>query len=310
MIAIGIIILLTLAISLYDYFTSKDSKRLSQAVAKAKNAKYGAYFLQKTYNLIMASILVVFVLILGLYVGVERGFGNNAIQADIPKTDTFLLTLNAPPLEEMETLPADYKLSGKDGAGQKREERQQQDEVEESSPTKSDQGNDPAPNKPKKVNSGAQGVLDFEKQLFEEAKGNAERDKIRQEAEENRKKREEKKRQAQAQSDAQKANAGGSAPSKGKTMVNYVLDGRTPHNNDIWNVRNPGYTCGQGMSGEVIVKIRVNTNGNVIFAKAINDVSRLNPCLIEQAEAYAKKSRFNPSAVDNQEGTITYRFVP
>lgn len=309
MVAIGIIILFTLAISLYDYFTSKDSKRLSEQVAKAKNSRYGAYFLQKTYNLILASILVVSILILGIYVGVERGFGNNTIQADMPKTDTFLLTLNAPPVQEIETLPADYKLSGNDGAGQKREERQQQDELKESDSRKSDNENEPAA-KPKKLNSGAQGVLDFEKQLFEEAKGNAERDKIRQEAEENRKQREEKKRQAQAQSDAQKANAGGSTPSKGKTMVNYVLDGRTPHNNDIWNVRNPGYTCGQGMSGEVIVKIRVNTNGNVIFAKAMNDVSRLNPCLIEQAEAYAKKSRFNPSSVDNQEGTITYRFVP
>lgn len=309
MVAIGIIILFTLAISLYDYFTSKDSKRLSEQVAKAKNSRYGAYFLQKTYNLILASILVVSILILGIYVGVERGFGNNTIQADMPKTDTFLLTLNAPPVQEIETLPADYKLSGNDGAGQKREERQQQDELKESDSRKSDNGNEPAA-KPKKLNSGAQGVLDFEKQLFEEAKGNAERDKIRQEAEENRKQREEKKRQAQAQSDAQKANAGGSTPSKGKTMVNYVLDGRTPHNNDIWNVRNPGYTCGQGMSGEVVVKIRVNTNGNVIFAKAMNDVSRLNPCLIEQAEAYAKKSRFNPSSVDNQEGTITYRFVP
>lgn len=309
MVAIGIIILFTLAISLYDYFTSKDSKRLSEQVAKAKNSRYGAYFLQKTYNLILASILVVSILILGIYVGVERGFGNNTIQADMPKTDTFLLTLNAPPVQEIETLPADYKLSGNDGAGQKREERQQQDELKESDSRKSDNGNEPAA-KPKKLNSGAQGVLDFEKQLFEEAKGNAERDKIRQEAEENRKQREEKKRQAQAQSDAQKANSGGSTPSKGKTMVNYVLDGRTPHNNDIWNVRNPGYTCGQGMSGEVVVKIRVNTNGNVIFAKAMNDVSRLNPCLIEQAEAYAKKSRFNPSSVDNQEGTITYRFVP
>lgn len=310
MIAIGIIILFTLAVSLYDYFTSKDSKRLSEDVAKAKNAKYGAYFLQKTYNLILASILVVSVLILGLYVGVERGFGSNNIQSDIPKTDTFLLTINAPPVEEIETLPADYKLNNKVGQGAVREERQQQDEVKESSQSRNDQGTDNTPTKPKKVNTGAQGVLDFEKQLFEEAKGNAEREKIRQEADQNRKNREEKKRQAQAQSDAQKANAGGSAPSKGKTMVNYILDGRTPHNNDMWNVRNPGYTCGQGMAGEVVVKIRVNTNGNVVFAKAINDVSRLNPCLIEQAEAYARKSRFNPSSVDNQEGTITYRFVP
>ena len=93
-------------------------------------------------------------------------------------------------------------------------------------------------------------------------------------------------------------------------MVNYVLDGRSPHNNDIWNVRNPGYTCGQGMSGEVVVKIRVNTNGNVVYAKAISNVSGLNPCLVEQSEAYAKMSRFNTSSTDNQEGTITYRFVP
>ncbi|MDD2982044.1 MAG: energy transducer TonB [Crocinitomicaceae bacterium] len=310
MIAIGVIIFLTLAISLYDYFTSKDTKQLSIDVNKARNSKYGAYFLQKTYNLILASILVAFLLILGLYVGVERGFGSNAIQADIPKTDTFMLTINAPPIEQMETLPANYKLSGKDGSGAPREARQAQDEVRESNTRKADEGTKSPAEKPKKVNSGAQGVLDFEKELFADAKGNQEREKIRQEAEENRKNREEKKRQAQAASDAQKANAGGSTASKGKTMVNYVLDGRTPHNNDIWNVRNPGYTCGQGMAGEVVVRIRVNTNGNVVYAKVINDVSGLNPCLIQQAEAYAKKSRFNPSAADNQEGTITYRFVP
>lgn len=310
MIAIGIIILFTLAISLYDYFTSKDSKQLSLDVTKARNPKYGAHFLQKSYNLILTSIVVVCVLILGLYVGVERGFGSNAIQSELPKTDTFMLTINAPPLEQMETLPAQYKLSGKDGAGAKREERAAQEEIRESSPAKANQGTDVTPTKPKKLNSGAQGVLDFEKQLYEEASGNAEREKIRQEAEQNRKNREEKKRQAQAAQDAQKANSGGSTPSKGKTMVNYVLDGRLPHNNDIWNVRNPGYTCGQGMSGEVVVKIKVNTNGNVISAKTISNISGLNPCLVQQAETYAKMSRFNTSSTDNQEGTITYRFVP
>ena len=200
-------------------------------------------------------------------------------------------------------------MNNKVGEGQTRDERQAQDEVRESNNRKSDQGDENL-TKPKKVNRGAQGVIDYEKQLFEEASGNAEREKIRQEADQNRKLREEKKRQAQAQSDAQKANAGGSTPSKGKTMVNYVLNGRSPHNNDIWNVRNPGYTCGQGMSGEVVVKIRVNTNGNVVYAKAISNISGLNPCLVEQSEAYARMSRFNTSSTDNQEGTITYRFVP
>jgi outer membrane biosynthesis protein TonB len=310
MIAIGVIIILTLAISLYDYFSSKDSKQLAFDVAKARNSKYGAYFLQKTYNLILASILIILILISGLYVGVQRGFGSNEIQADIPKTDTFMLTINAPPIEEIETLPANYKLGGKDGSGAPREERQAKDEVLENPDRKSDEGTEAVAPKPKKVNSGAQGVLDFEKELFAEAKGNQEREKIRQEAEENRKKREEKKRQAQTASDAQKANAGGSSAAKGKTMVNYVLDGRKPHNNDFQNIKNPGYTCGQGMSGEVVVKIRVNSNGNVVYAKASNDVSRLNPCLIEQAELYAKDSRFNASTDNNQEGTITYRFVP
>ena len=262
--------------------------------------------LSKTYNLILTSIVAVFVVLLGVYIGVERGFGSNNIQTEIQISDTFQLTINAPPLEEMETLPDDYKLTNTTGSGEIREERQAKEEVKESDNSRNNQvaGN------PKKLNSGVQGVLDFEKQLFEEASGNAEREKIRQEAEQNRKNREEKKRQAQAQSDAQKANAGGSAPAKGKTMVNYVLDGRKPHNNDGWYIRNPGYTCGQGMSGEVVVKIRVNTNGNVVYAKAISNVSGLNPCLVEQSEAYAKMSRFNTSSVDNQEGTITYRFVP
>ena len=121
---------------------------------------------------------------------------------------------------------------------------------------------------------------------------------------------EQKKQQNQNQSSPSTSNEGGNNGAKGKTMVNFELKGRTPHNNDMWYVRNPGYTCGQGLSGEVVVKIKVNSNGDVTEATVVGDVSDLNPCLIKQAKDYAKKSRFNASETATQEGKIIYRFVP
>ncbi|MBB77598.1 MAG: hypothetical protein CL844_01190 [Crocinitomicaceae bacterium] len=97
----------------------------------------------------------------------------------------------------------------------------------------------------------------------------------------------------------------------GNVMVDWVLTKRTPHQNNDWYVRNPGYTCGHGSSGVVSVIIKVNKNGNVILAEYDSSKSsRANQCMIKQAIKYAKKSRFNysQSALKNQIGRITYTF--
>jgi hypothetical protein len=108
------------------------------------------------------------------------------------------------------------------------------------------------------------------------------------------------------------ANQGGGNQYAGKTMVKYELVDRVPHNNNDWHVRNPGYTCGSNSNGIVAVAIRVNQNGDVVSARYVAEMSNgANSCMIEQAERYAKMSRFAYSggAPKSQDGFIYYTFV-
>lgn len=332
MAVIVFIVLITLALSLYDFISSRDVERLSANVSKIKAQKYGAYDLRRSYNLVLTSIVLIFSALFAAYISYDKIYGFSHPTAEKKEhSDTFLLTLNAPPLEHNETLPPAYTLNGKEGSGPKTtasEASEPQTESEEPSPENVDVENIPEnvkvkssntiPNTEKPIKSKTktssssveQEVKDFERKLFEDAKGVKERERIQKEAEEKRKLREQKKQQNQNQSSPSTSNEGGNNGAKGKTMVNFELKGRTPHNNDMWYVRNPGYTCGQGLSGEVVVKIKVNSNGDVTEATVVGDVSDLNPCLIKQAKDYAKKSRFNASETASQEGKIIYRFVP
>jgi len=95
-------------------------------------------------------------------------------------------------------------------------------------------------------------------------------------------------------------------------MVEWSLADRNPHQNRNWYVRNPGYTCGPGSNGTVTIDIKVNQNGDVSsVAYNPSRSSGANPCMIEQAEKYAKMSRFmySADAPKIQSGTIIYRFV-
>jgi hypothetical protein len=156
--------------------------------------------------------------------------------------------------------------------------------------------------------SSAQSVKDYEKKLFEEAGGAVERERIKQQME--------KAKQDNAIKTSAKptktAQTGGDKAFSGNVMVEWSLADRNPHQNNNWNIRNPGYTCGFGSNGTVVINIQVNQNGDVISA-AYNSGSSFgaNACMIEQAQIYAKKSRFafNSSAPKSQEGTIIYRFV-
>ncbi len=98
----------------------------------------------------------------------------------------------------------------------------------------------------------------------------------------------------------------------GNTMVRFELTDRFPHNKNDWYIRNPGYTCGSNANGVVVVAIRVNQNGDVISARHVPErSSTTNSCMIEQAEIYAKKSRFayKADAAKTQDGFIYYTFV-
>jgi hypothetical protein len=153
-----------------------------------------------------------------------------------------------------------------------------------------------------------QSVKEYEKKLFEETGGAAERERIKQQMEKSKQNNSPK----PTNNTPKQPQNGGDKAFAGNVMVEWSLTDRNPHQNNNWNVRNPGYTCGVGSNGTVVIAIRVNQNGDVISA-SYNSASSYgaNPCMVQQAELYAKKSRFafSGSAPKLQEGTIIYRFV-
>jgi hypothetical protein len=151
---------------------------------------------------------------------------------------------------------------------------------------------------------------DFEKQLFEEAGGSKERDRILKEMEE-RQVSKSKSTNNKSTKSSESNQSGEQNQYAGNVMVDFNVSGRTAFENNNWYVRNPGYTCGRG-SGVVHVNITVNQGGQVV--KAIYDPSKsknASSCMIEQAQKYAGMSRFNYSSTSSsqQTGYIRYQFV-
>lgn len=156
----------------------------------------------------------------------------------------------------------------------------------------------------------AKTAKDFEQKLFDESGGRKEREKIMKEMEERKNSK-----SNQSNSTSSKSNEGNQSGKQnqyaGNVMVDFSVPGRTAFEGNNWYVRNPGYTCGKG-SGTVYVSISVNQSGYV--SKASYDPSKsknASTCMIEQAEKYAKISRFNYSANASSQviGYIIYQFV-
>lgn len=99
---------------------------------------------------------------------------------------------------------------------------------------------------------------------------------------------------------------------EGNVMVEWNLKGRKPHNNDEWHVRNPGYKCGRGSNGRVVVTIKVGRDGRVKNADIdYASTQNANDCMLRQAKQYAEMSRFNYSSAggETQVGKIYYTFI-
>ncbi len=148
-------------------------------------------------------------------------------------------------------------------------------------------------------------VKRMEQEMYEEAGGEKTRAEIRAEME---KKRAELEKQTSKNNSGKNEQPRGDTKYSGSVMVDWDL--REAHQNNNWFVRNPGYTCGYGSSGRVVVLIKVNQNGNV--TSAVYDPTQssgANSCMIEAAIKYAKLSRFKYSDVKSQSGWISYTFV-
>ena len=153
----------------------------------------------------------------------------------------------------------------------------------------------------------AQTIKDFEKKLFEEAGGEKKREKIESEAERKKVAKNEKSTKTDLINQHLKPNQ-----YNGNVMVDFSLEGRTAYNNNNWYIRNPGYTCGYGSVGTVVILIKVNSSGKVVkinfdAAKSTN----VSVCMQEQALKYANMSRFNAltNGGSDQSGYIRYQFV-
>jgi hypothetical protein len=155
--------------------------------------------------------------------------------------------------------------------------------------------------------SGEQYAKDMEKKFFEETGGEAKRDAIRKQAEADRKKNEQNQKNAKSSSQNNTGTGGTNKAYAGSVMVDWELSDRSSSRLPV-----PGYMCGVGEAGLIVVDISVNQSGNVVSARYNSGASSSsNPCMVEQAKNYALKSRFNysSSASNTQSGKIYYTFI-
>lgn len=154
---------------------------------------------------------------------------------------------------------------------------------------------------------GAKAATDLEKELFANAKGVKEREKIKKMIQD----RQDREREAEKERNKkldETSDAGGSKAAAGIVSVEYNLKNRTSK-----SLPKPLYMCGVGASGRVVVRIKVDISGSVISAAhdPSKDQGNVVSCMIQTAQDYARRSKFNYSgtAPKMQSGTITYVFV-
>ena len=162
----------------------------------------------------------------------------------------------------------------------------------------------------KQTNNGAMDATEYEKRMFEEAGGEAEREKIREQilARKEREKQQEKSTDNKGES----STSGTANAVAGNVMVKFNVPKHTAHQGNVYYVRNPGYKCGVGASGLVVILVKVDQGGNVLSATYDpTQSSNADNCMISEAKKYALMSRFNysASAAKSQSGWISYTFV-
>lgn len=317
MVVIFILVFIIFAISLYEYQDNAEWKELSYSVSNKlfRNKKYGGYAIRNAQSWILVVILLVTLAFAGGAIFLKRGLNmGSAPILDMVKevSDTVQFTLNDPETE-VATPPSKFNFDGNNGDNLPQAvdggDKGSDDEDDPSTTSNKTPSNSSDNSSSKsKNNNPEQSIYDFEKEQFKNAGGAAERERIQKEMEQRKRDREAKNKQKQGQTGGNGGVAGTKGSSnEGETMVSWDLDGRNAHQKNDWYVRNPGYTCGKGINAKVVIKVRVNSNGDVITVTS-QAPPGTNECCIEQAKKYAKMSRFEFSDKQWQEGTITYNF--
>lgn len=120
--AIIFIMLMVAGISLYDYFDSRDWQSATSAsrnnvIFEHRNKKYGAYHLRRDYNDSFGVIIGGVTLVLAIFFIVSVNIRSTPVAVRVPMMDTTLLTIAAPPVEEVKTIKTPYKIIGGGGGG-------------------------------------------------------------------------------------------------------------------------------------------------------------------------------------------------
>lgn len=309
MLFVYILFILIIIFSLYQYVDNSEWEEFHEknfkTIFRNKNKKYGAYQIRNRQPVIMTYVLMGAVL-LGIAAVYTKTIVNNyeglnsMTFSDV--SDTTQFTLNNENV--VETPPSQFNYQGDNGDGLP--QSKDGGEKVEDRPETTESSSEPRP-EPVKPKTPEDDVYAFEAKQFEMSGGAAEREKILKEMEKRKKEREEKKRQQQKQEGGQGGNVGSNSSVQGKTLAEWNMNGRKPHQNNPDYIKIPGYMCGKGVNEKIVVKVKVNSNGDVYWAQS-QAPADANPCCVEQAMNYAKKSRFEYAATPIQEGTITYYF--
>lgn len=300
-----------LAVSLFEFVdrTEWDELASSTETRLLKNKTYGAYRLRnQQYGLTAMILLGVIVSVFG-YMGMREGIAAMSTNADTLKheasMDSTKFAFEAQ--IEVETPPSNFRHNGNNGDDMPVAQKGGQNVSDHA------KDNHETQERPKdRHQNKGESLDDFQKRMEDEYRGTSgqeARDKIAKENEEWKKKYEANKSKNQKVDGGQGGNSGVDAGPKGDTDVKWDLGGRDAHQHNNGNVKVPGYTCGEGINATIVVKIKVNSNGDVISAE-LKSNSGGNQCCINQALNYARnKSRFEYSPKEIQEGTITYKFT-
>lgn len=312
MLFVYILFILIIIFSLYQYVDNSEWEEFHaknfKTIFEHRNKQYGAYRTRSRQPVVLMYILFG---VIALSVGsvytktiIDNYEGLNEMDfSDV--SDTTQFTLNNEDVKELP--PEKFNFQGENGdglpqaqdGGQKPEDNPQTDRSSESQ-------NKPKPEQTK-PKTPEESIYDFEAKQFEMTGGAAEREKIQKEMEKRKKEREEKKRQQQKQEGGIGGNPGEKSGVQGKTLAEWDVNGRKPHQKNDDFIKIPGYMCGKGVNEKIVVKVKVNSNGDVYWAQSLAPPGA-NPCCVEQAIIYAKKSRFEYSDKPIEEGTITYQF--
>lgn len=118
-----LIAVIALVFSLYDYYDSRSWQQINcveriNIVFEERNKKYGAYSLRRDYDDVVLFILLGLIAVVCAIALVSSGFRYTKEEAMVipPQLDTTLLTLEAPPMEEIETIQSPYKIQGGGGS--------------------------------------------------------------------------------------------------------------------------------------------------------------------------------------------------